>query len=381
MRGWILLLLFAAVALPARAAQRVTVAELQQFLAAQYAAHKSDSSIAEHLGNMELSEQLTGPTLDRITVDLKLEKKATQALQLLADQSAFLDPPAGEIPANAAPGRAEQLRLLQGAVDFASVTFKGLPDFMATRSTHTFDNSSLVMTTDASRVGIAARGALHANGEYTRQITFRGGAEVSVDQADGQDKQDKHGAMPPGLTSYGEFGPFLVTVLSDIAGGKLAWSRWEQTRNGMAAVFKYDVPEQASHYSVDYCCVLFVPLLTSGGGRQTTKEANTPSNFHSTPAYHGYLYLDPQTGAVLRVAMEAEMKSDDPLVRVAQWVGYGPVEIGERNYLCPVRASALTMVRAWREGEPGMVWLNEVTFTNYHRFGSTAHILSATPEP
>jgi hypothetical protein len=381
MRKWMLFVAFAAMALPAPAAERVTVAELKQFLAAQYAARRSDGSIANHLGAMELSEQLTDPTLDRMTTDLKPGKKTTQALQLLADESGLLDPPAEEIPGKTAPSRAEQLRLLQGAVDFASVTFKRLPDFMATRSTHTFDNSSLIMTTDASRIGIAAHGPLHANGEYTRQITFRAGAEVSVDRAAGQDRQDKHGAMPPGLTSYGEFGPFLVTVLSDIAEGKLAWSHWEQTRNGMAAVFRYEVPEQASHYSVDCCCVLFVPLLTSGGGRQNTKEANTPKNFHSLPAYHGYLYLDPEAGAVLRVTLEAEMKSDDPLSRVAQWVGYGPVEIGERSYLCPVRASALTIVRAWREGELGMVWLNEMTFTNYHRFGSTARILPATPEP
>ena len=381
MRKWMLFVAFAAMALPAPAAERKTVAELKQFLTAEYATHKSDGSIADHLGEMELSEQLTEPTLDRITADLKPGKKTSRALQLLADESCFLDPPGDEIPGKAAPARAEQLRLLQGAVDFASVAFTRLPNFMATRSTHTFDNSSLVMTTDASGIGIAARGPLHAHGGYTRQITFRAGAEVRVDRAAGQDKQDRHSAIPPGLTSYGEFGPLLVTVLSDIAEGKLAWSHWEETRNGMAAVFRYEVPQQASHYSVDYCCVPVVPLLEAGGGRQNTKGASTPRNFHSTPAYHGYLYLDPQTGAVLRLALEAEMKSDDPLGRVAQWVGYGPVEIGERNYLCPVRASALTMVRVWREGESGMVWLNEVTFTNYHRFGSTARILAAAPEP
>ena len=92
MRRWMLLLMLAATALRAQNSQRVTVAELKQFLSAQYASHKSDGSIADHLGGMELSEQLTGPTLDRITADLKPGKKAAQALQLLADQSAFLSP-------------------------------------------------------------------------------------------------------------------------------------------------------------------------------------------------------------------------------------------------------------------------------------------------
>ncbi len=380
MRGWILLLLFAATTLSARAAQRVRVAELQQFLTAQYAAHKSDGSIADHLGNMELSEQLTGPTLDRITADLKPEKKTAQALQLLADRSAFLEPPASEIPDKPAPEVAEQLRLFQGAIHFASVTIENLPDFLATRNTYTFDNSVVTMTTDASRTGISAHGPLHANGEYSRQITFRDGAEVMLDAA-AQDKQEKHGEAPPGLVSYGEFGPFLVTILSDSTKGRVVWSHWEQTRSGLAAVLEYEIPQKASHYAVNYCCALFVPLLAAGGGRQNTNVANASGDFHDTPGYHGYLYLDPQTGAVLRVTLEAEMKTDDPLSRVAESVAYGQVEIGERNYLCPVRSTALMIVRAWREGETSMVELNEVTFTNYHRFGSNAHILSTTPEP
>ena len=98
MRKWMLFVAFAAMALPAPAAERVTVAELKQFLAAQYAARRSDGSIANHLGAMELSEQLTDPTLDRMTTDLKPGKKTTQALQLLADESGLLDPPAEEIP-------------------------------------------------------------------------------------------------------------------------------------------------------------------------------------------------------------------------------------------------------------------------------------------
>jgi hypothetical protein len=315
-----------------------------------------------------------------MTAELKPGKKTAQALQLLADQSAFLEPPAGEILSKATPQMAEQLRLYQGAVNFASVTIEKLPDFLATRTTHTFDNSAVTMTTDASRMGFSAHGPLHANGDYSRQITFRAGAEVNVDAA-AQDKQEKHGEVPPGLTSYGEFGPFLVTVLSDSARGQITWSHWEQTRAGPAAVFRYEVPQEASHYTVDYCCVLFVPLLAAGGGKENTKGANTPRNFHAAPGYHGYLYLDPQTGAVLRVTLQAEMHSDEPMTRLGVWVEYGSVQIGEKNYLSAVRSTALMVLHTWREGEPSLMQLNEVTFTNYHRFGSAAHILSTTPEP
>ncbi|HKN21616.1 MAG TPA: hypothetical protein VJX73_09370 [Terracidiphilus sp.] len=376
-----LLVTLAATALPALAAQRETVAELQQFLTAQDAAHKSDGSIADHLGEMELSEQLTEPTLDRITAVLKLQKKTAQALQLLADQSAFLEPPAGEIPAKSTPEMAEQVRLIQGAVDFASVTIEKMPDFLATRTTHTFDNSVLSMTPDASRVGFVAGGPLHANGEYSRQITYRAGAEVSVDAAVAPDKQEKHSAAPQGLTSTGEFGPFLQIILSDSAKGQVVWSHWEQTRTGLAAVFRYQVPQEASHYTVDFCCVLIVAHPPATGGKVPTKGEVSLTHFHGYPGYHGYLYLDSETGAVLRVTLEADFVVSGSPPRLGEWVEYGMVKIGERDYLCPVRSTAFTHLFPWRVGEPGFMNLNEVTFTNYHRFGSTARILAAPPEP
>lgn len=378
MRRWMLLLMLAATALPAQAPQRVTVAELQQFLTAQYAAHKSDGSIADHLGGMELSEQLTGPALDRITADLKPGKKTAQALQLVADQSAFLEPPASEIPTKAVPGTAEQTRLIQGAVNFVSVTLGRIPNFLATRTTYTFDNSVLRMTPDASRVGFVARGALHANGEYSRQITYREGREVNADTAANPGKEEKSNERPYGLTSTGEFGPLLQIVLTDSANGQVNWSHWEQVRDGVAAVFKYVVPQGASHYTVNFCCVLSV--ASPAAGDRKLQEVSF-RQFHGNPGYHGYLYLDSETGVVLRLTIEADFHTSGPAARVGEWVEYGMVKIGEHDYQCPVRTTAFIHLPPWRLDEDGFMNLNEVTFTNYHRFGSTARILSAPPEP
>lgn len=368
-------------ALPAPAAQRVTVAQLKQLLTAEFAAHRSDSSIADHLGKMELSEQLTDLTLDQITNELKPEKKTALALQLLADQSAFLEPPASEIPAKTEPEMAEQLRLIQGAANFASVTLERIPNFLATRSTRTFDNSVLSMTPDASRVDFLAGEGLHSSGEYSRQITYRDGAEVNVEAAVAQGKQEKPSAAPQGLTSTGEFGPLLEIILRDSAKGKVVWSHWEQTRAGLAAVFRYQVPQEASHYTVDFCCVIDAAHSPAVGRRPFTNGEISFQHFHGYPGYHGYLYLDSETGAVLRVTLEVDFDAPDTAARMGEWVEYGMVKIGERDYLCPVRTTAFTHRPPRRPGEPASVNLNEVTFTNYHRFGSTARILPATPEP
>ena len=381
MRRWILLLALAAMALPVPAQRRMTVAELQQFLTADYAAQKSDVSIASRLGEMELSEQLTEPTLDRITANLKPQKKTAQALQLLADQSAFLEPPADEIPDKLAPAAAEQTRLIQGAVEFASVTIQKLPDFLATRTTQTFDNSAFSMTPDASRVGFVARGALHANGEYSRQITYREGREVDADAAANQGKQGKSNERPQGLSSTGEFGPLLQIVLTDSANGHLNWSYWELMREGMAAVFEYVVPKEASHYTVDFCCVLSVAHPPAADWKQLTNNEVSFKHFHGDPGYHGYLYLDSATGAVLRMTLEADFDAPGPTARVGEWVEYAMVRIGEHDYRCPVRTTAFIHLPPFRLDEAGFMNLNEVAFINYHRFGSTARILLTTPEP
>lgn len=382
MRTWMIVVALLAAAFPASAARRVTITELQQFLTAQYAAHKSDAFIAGHLGEMELSEQLTGPTLDRITANLKPGKKAAQALQLLADKSAFLEPPAGEIPNKAAPDIPEQVRLFRGAVDFASVTLEKLPDFLATRTTYSFDDAVIhVITTEYNKTDVVGGGVLNETGEFRRQIAFRAGAEVNVDVAAGQSKVENPGGTPLGLTTFGEFGPLLGIIMADSAKGQVSWSHWEETRAGLAAVFKFSVPQEASHYTVDFCCVFSVPFLDSSDAKQNGVDSDMPTPFHATLGYHGFIYLDSETGAVLRMTVEADLHGDEPMSRLGAWVEYGPVEIGEKSYLCPVRSTAFTVLHAGPRGEPGLTRLNEVTFTNYHRFGSTARILPATPQP
>jgi len=379
MPRYVLLLAFAAAAFPALAEKRVTIAELKQFLAAESAAHKSDGWIADHLIEMELTEQLTNPTLDRMTADIKPGKKTAQSLELLADRSAFLEPPPSEIPSEPAPKFAEQERLLQGAVDFANVTLARLPNFLATRATRTFENLDSSGNIGMGTVRPVSYERLHESGEYSRQITYRDGHEVKTDAAHGGVENDKRGETAEGLTSTGEFGLFLQEILAGSAKGKIVWSHWEKTRTGVAAVLSYEVPQEASHYAVDVCCVLFVPRTGSGERNSGTRESF--GRFHATPGYHGYLYLDPETGAVMRATLEATMGSNDPVTRMGTWVDYGNVEIGGREFLCPVRSTAFQELRGATPSEPGLMRLNEVTFTNYHRFGSTAQILPAKPEP
>ena len=381
-----MLALVAVMALTAYAARRVTVEQLEQTLTAAIAAHTADAEMVRQIGALELSERLTDATLNRFAARFTLSPRVALALQLLADQSAFLDPPASELPATAPPDAAAQQRMMDMARGFAVVILPHLPNFFATRTTHRFDNSPQVL----EKGGWAVRDGLHLVGTTNQEITYREGHEI-------QDSNSSAAAGVPrpqlelGLRSWGEFGPALTVVLADTAKGTVTFNHWEQTPAGLAAVYRYSVPRAASHYGVTFCCVAGEQpggVSSTGGGRgRSGGQIINPlqpvdlHTFRETPGYHGSLFIDPATGAILRLTLEAELKGGDPLLRAATVIEYGPVSIGDQRFICPVRALALSLEETSHQDLSPLQLLNETSFTHYHRLGASARILADAGEP
>src|SRR5579863_4532813 len=157
-------------ALPALAARQVSVAGLEQLLATQSAAHKSDAAIAHDLSDLELTEELTPATLQRITA-MSSGQETYQALELLADASALLVPPVDELPVASKPDIAAQRAMFSAAIDYVVKTLQHLPDFLATRETRSFDDSPNVV----GRSGYAPITPMHLVGTFHRDITYRDG--------------------------------------------------------------------------------------------------------------------------------------------------------------------------------------------------------------
>ncbi|MGA2087120.1 MAG: hypothetical protein ABSG60_16545, partial [Terracidiphilus sp.] len=210
MRKLILLAFAAVMVFPAGAAKRVTVEQLEQSLATDNAAHRVDAEVAHQLGDLELSERLTDVTLGRIAAKLPLGPLTALALQLLTDQSAFLDPPPSELPAAAAPDAATQERMMDAARGYVIQTVPHLPNFFATRATNHFDDGPQVL----EKGGWPVRAGLHLVGTVSREITYRDGQEM-------QDSTSQTASTSPGaplaqqelgLHTFGEFGPELSIV-------------------------------------------------------------------------------------------------------------------------------------------------------------------------
>jgi hypothetical protein len=101
----------------------------------------------------------------------------------------------------------------------------------------------------------------------------------------------------------------------------------------------------------------------------------------ATPAYHGTLAIDPSTGAIVRLTLDAELDPANTISRASTIVEYGRVVIGDQAFICPVRSLAISS----QQGPPPteedpqrrpIIAINETTFTQYHRLGSSARMIA-----
>jgi VWFA-related protein len=365
-------------ALPAFAAKSITVAQLEQALATAHAS--PDAVVAEQLSSFELTERLSAARYARLSAALPGEK-ARQALLALADSAEFCSLPPDDIPTTAAPDFAEQRRIMALVVVHVTKAVHQLPNLFATRATTHFEDRPQ---------GEYGYLPLHIVGNSSRKVLYRDGQEM-VDAASG-----KSGSAEQGLVSWGEFGPILSTVLQDAAQNKLAWSHWEQGANGPLAVFAYAVPDQKSHYWVQFCCtteivtgIQYSKAGLSGVGPNYAPNlenySEAPRVLREKPGYHGEIAVDPVTGAILRMTADAELPLGEKLTRAAIMVEYGSIEIGGKSFVCPERSVALSFIRyahatngahSILDHDPLKTLVNDVAFEQYHRLGSEARILT-----
>ena len=241
MRRLILLAILAAMAIPAGAARRVTVAQLDQALTSLAASHKPDAEMARQIAGMELTERITNPCFARLKFHFAPGSKAAQALKLLAYQSAFLDPPPGELPATPPPGDAAKQKMLEQLRSYVLQTLPRLPNFLATRTINRYDDSPQAPKQDAWPV----RAGLHLIDTTNREISVR-------DERENQPPTQGAAVWQKqiGLISGGEFGNTLGMILVDTLHGAVSSSHWEQAGTRAEAVFHYSVPASASHFEL-----------------------------------------------------------------------------------------------------------------------------------
>jgi VWFA-related protein len=391
----------------ALAAKRMTAAQLQQLLAAATTAHKTDEAIAQQISDVELTSRLNSLALQEM-VSASPGPKTQQMLHAIADASAFLDPPASEIPGRPIPDVAAQKFMLSQTIHYAARTLNALPDFLATRQTEHYDDSPQPLTPGAwpARAGLAFRMETQTpvafrDGRETDDPSFNtstagAGKKPSLSKVSAGKDSKKRTAQAPnvGLTSWGEFGPILEIVLVDAAKGKLGWAHWEQWDGKPVAVFQFAVDRANSHYRVQFNGRDFGERIGSsygsanGGGPSKGQVKDSGAGLTGEVAgYHGRLTIDPETGAILRITIQADLRPSDPIQKADIMVEYGSVKIGDSQHICPTRSVSVSLSHSLYQSSPisPMVdivelQLNDVKFTDYRRFGSEAKLIMSSAD-
>jgi hypothetical protein len=218
---------------------------------------------------------------------------------------------------------------------------------------------------------------VHYINSTENQVTFQNGAEQNPLAMD----KTTWGAN--GLIALLGQSPILSAVLAEAEGaGKLNWLRWETVNGKTAAVYAFSVDKKKTHYAVNYCCfpeteqagtMLMHGQMgvgapggspSSGGGAKGNFQTNTTyKNYKATVPYHGEIFVDPDTGIVVRLVTEAEFKTSDVVHQEDQRIDYGPVTVGGKTLVLPVKTVVNTEVVPHGESGSGKFLLRHTLFT------------------
>lgn len=280
----------------------VSVAQLTQII--EDVKRMRDEQAAKEIDHLRLTDRLSSPKLAALSAQLT-GPQSKSALMAVGDASVFLEPPKDEIPQKAAPDLAEQTQIMSLAIDYLKKINPKLPDFYAQRFTTSFED----VWTPKDGTSTDYAGALQPAGGFKATVYYRGGKEVLHPE----------GPAEFGLITQGTFGPILNTVMVDAARSRTEWSRWEDGPDGPLAVFRFQVPQTESHYQVSF----------------PTFAASDDLSLTAPSAYHGEFGIDPDSGTILRLVLEADPDSGSSGRRADIMVEYGAVTIGGKGYTCP----------------------------------------------
>lgn len=374
---WIRTLLAMTVLLeiPALAAEKVTVAQLEQAVAQTQG--EPDKDAARKIETLTLCERLARVRFEKLEAELP-GPKARSALLILADASAFLDLPTADVPAIAPPTVDEQRAIVLRAVQFAANMAHKMPNFYATRDTTQYQSIE-----HAGKISVPEEPAKEPPKlelERTQPFQKVGRSLVTVLYRNGRELiENKHrnGFTPEyGVENRGEFGEMLGLVIPDMVRSQISWSHWEQGDADLLAVFRFEVPKDKAHYHWSFCCI-----QSSEGEKQVLRNL---------AAYQVEIAIEPKTGSILRIAIKTEPEHSRVL-EASEVVEYGAVEIGGVSYICPLRNVVLYAVRMADNlplSDSGAhsaslisIAINRTLFENYHLFRGDVRIVPDLPQP
>ncbi|HEY1987518.1 MAG TPA: hypothetical protein VGG85_19035 [Terracidiphilus sp.] len=394
MKRFICVLVLFLMSVPAwSAGRKITVGELTNLMRSMQQQKKNDADVAAALKQLELTEALTRPTMNSLVAYVP-GPLSTEQVYVLEAGSAMLAPPPSDIPNTPAPDVAAQKALIDKAADYISKFYAQLPALTATKTVIRFQDNVEAAAGGSGLSGSAkdvSTGSAFVPANHF--IHYINSTEIPVETQNGIEKisaaKDKIQWGANGQIVLKGQSPMLTTVLDEAQGtGKLNWLRWELVNGKQAAVFSFAVDKKRTRYAVNYCCfpeseaagkaTFTSAALTGSGGASGNFQTNTDwHNFKTTVPYHGEIFINPETGIVVRLITMAEFKNTDLVHQEDQRIDYAPVPVGDKTLVVPVKSVINTeVVPNGDSGSAGRYTTRHTLFTSeykdYQLAGATA---------
>jgi hypothetical protein len=326
---------------------------------------------------VQLSEQLTHSVMNSL-VDAAPGKETTVQIYILEARSALLPPPLADIPSTPAPDAAA---VLAKAAAYASDTYSRLPALIADRTTLRFQDTFEAVA-DSSGENSGATDATMDAGLTIKphnDFLYMNATEIPITLNKGQE------TLPADKTQWGrnrmiqvmDPDPDLANVISEAqASGGIKFVRWETVNGKAAAVFAYAVSKKKTHMGVHVCCFPDIqqagrtafpgdPFAAPTGNFQTSTVWSLYKK-DSVP-YHGEIFVDPDSGIVVRLITQTEEKGSDIVHQVDERIDYDPVTVDGKPFVLPVRAVTITEVVPNGESGVGSISTRCTLFTSEYK--------------
>ncbi len=156
-----------------------------------------------------------------------------------------------------------------------------------------------------------------------------------------------------GSISEGEFGSLLRQVFEASASTEIRFDRWDSIGSQRAAVFAYRMTADRARYSVNFTL--------------------NDQRYSAVAGRRGRVFVDPATGAALRITSEADaLPASFPVDLLASTLDYSPTSIGGRTFLLPRTAEV--------EMHAGtFLTRNAIEFGTYHKYDADASLSFDAP--
>jgi len=229
--------------------------------------------------------------------------------------------------------------LIRKATDAAMDFTETLPDYVCQEMMARYQSESNPANWQA--LDIVGAAVIYEKGkEDYRDVTINGKPiKKNIEQLDG-------------AWSTGEFGTILIDLFSPATAAVFHFARDSRSGGVGAKVYDFSVARERSHWQISVASQVY------------------------DPPYKGSVWIDPSTGRVLRIEMQAYGFPDGfPTDHVESATDYQYTRLGDaQQYLLPVHAENLSCQRGSNNCSR-----NVIDFRNYHKYSGESTITFGDP--